>query len=190
MARVTDDAFFGRDTLEVARSLLGATLSHRGCGGTIVEVEAYKGDPASHYVTRPRQGAIMGTSHGRLYVYSIYGIHLCLNFTTDTSGPGAVLLRALAPTSGVETMRERRGLERLEDLCSGPGKLVQALGVAQALTGERVLDHFEIETPRRAPEMLTAPRIGISVAQDLPWRFCVAERRYLSRPLPDALKRR
>src|SRR5262245_30925775 len=103
--------FFARDTLLVARDLVGATMLHAGVGGVIVETEAYKGDAASHWVTRRHKaGALLGTTHGRIYVYSIYGMHHCVNVTSDASGPGAVLLRAIEPTHGVPEMLRRRGV--------------------------------------------------------------------------------
>lgn len=179
--RVLLERHFAAPTLDVARALLGCTLVHGNCAGVIVEVEAYGVDAASHFVTRPRTGAIMGEGHGRIYVYSIYGVHHCLNFTTDASGPGAVLIRALEPTRGIESMKERRGSERLADLCSGPARLVQALAVDPALTGRRVTDAFEIVRPRHAPDIAAGPRIGISEAKNLPWRLVVKGSPFLSR---------
>jgi len=173
--------FFERATLEIARALLGVTLSHADWTARIVETEAYTDDPASHFVTRPRTGAMLGSSHGRVYIYSIYGVHRCLNFTTDAGGPGAVLIRAVEPLSGLEGMRERRGVERDRDLTSGPAKLFVALGIDPALHGREVLDEFGLRSPHTPPEVRTGPRIGISHARDLAWRFWIPGNPYVSR---------
>ena len=179
--RPPDDAIFAGETLAVARALLGCTLLRDGCGGVIVEVEAYTDDAASHFVTRPNAGRIMGESHGLVYVYSIYGVHRCLNFTTDARGPGAVLIRALEPTHGIDAMRARRGVEHVAQLCSGPGKLAIALDAGRDLTGRRVSDAFTLIPREREPSIVTSMRIGISVAKRLPWRFCVKGSRFVSR---------
>jgi DNA-3-methyladenine glycosylase len=179
--RLDADELFARETLEVARAILGCTLVHRDCSGVVVEVEAYKGDAASHFVTRRIKGAMMGSTHGQLYIYPIYGMHWCLNVTTDAHGPGALLLRALEPRDGVELMRQRRGVERLEDLCSGPAKLVQALAVDPSLNGRRFDSEFELLARESEPPIAQGPRIGILTAMDLPWRFTVQGSRFLSR---------
>lgn len=169
--------------------MLGARLVHHAspggpCAGIVIEVEAYKGDAASHFVTRRHAGSVMGSSHGRLYIYRIYGVHWCLNVTTDAHGPGAVLLRALEPVEGIDLMRARRGRERIEDLCGGPARLVQALGVDPALDGRPFDEGFSLHLPRVAPEIAAAPRVGITKAMDLPWRFMVRGSRFVSRPIP------
>ncbi len=175
------DALFARPTLEVARALIGVRLSVGGVGGVITETEAYADDAASHYITRRHSAAIMGATHGRLYVYRIYGMHHCLNVTTDAEGPGAVLLRALEPTDGLEQMRERRGRDAVRDLCSGPAKLFVALGLDPAVNGEAATDVLSLSLPSAAPNVAAGPRIGISKAVDLPWRFTLRGSRYLSR---------
>jgi DNA-3-methyladenine glycosylase len=173
--------FFAPDTLEVARGILGCTLVHGPCSGIVVEVEAYKGDAASHFVTRRHVGAMMGTTHGHLYIYPIYGMHWCLNVTTDAGGPGAILLRALEPREGIDVMRRRRGGVPDVALCSGPAKLVQALAVDPALNGRPFTDAFELRPREHAVEIVQGPRIGITTAVDLPWRFTVKGSRFLSR---------
>ena len=176
--------FFAARTLTVARRLVGATLTRGPCSGVIVEVEAYTDDPASHHVTRPRKSALMRETHGFIYVYQIYGVHHCLNFTTDAHGVGAVLVRALEPLAGLEVMRRRRGVERITDLCSGPAKLVQALGISPALNGRPVIETFTLVPPDTRPRITASPRIGIAAAKDLPWRFTLTGSRFVSRPVP------
>jgi DNA-3-methyladenine glycosylase len=178
-------AFFARSVHDVAPELLGALLLVDGVGGRIVEVEAYDGaDPASHGFRGPTaRNASMFGPPGHAYVYRSYGIHWCLNLVCEAEGSAAaVLIRALEPTHGLEAMRERRGLEDVRLLCAGPGRLCQALGVT------REHDGLPLDAPpfglRAAPEpvvVASGPRIGISVAADLPWRHAVAGSRWLSR---------
>jgi DNA-3-methyladenine glycosylase len=174
--------FFARDALEVARALVGVELAYGSCSGVIVDVEAYKDDAASHYLTRrPSAGELMGGTHARIYVYQIYGIHLCLNFTCDARGPGAVLIRAMEPRSGLEAMRERRGVERIRELCSGPGRLAEALGIDRTLNRSPVLESFELRRPEAQLEVDATPRIGIRRAAELPWRFTLRGSEFISR---------
>ncbi|HLY94267.1 MAG TPA: DNA-3-methyladenine glycosylase [Gaiellaceae bacterium] len=180
--------FFARSAHEVAPELLGATLLVAGVGGEIVELEAYdQEDPASHGFRGPtRRNASMFGPPGHAYVYRSYGIHWCLNFVCAEEGRAdAVLIRALRPLHGVDVMGERRGLDVERALCSGPGRLCQAL----AITGDHdglPLDEppFELLARASVPEIATGPRIGITRAAELPWRYAVAGSRYLSRPLP------
>jgi DNA-3-methyladenine glycosylase len=176
-----DDAWFARDTLDVARDLVGATLEFGALAARVVEVEAYKGDAASHFVTRPRTASMMGTTHGLLYVYRIYGMHRCLNITTDARGPGAVLLRALEPLRGVEEMRARRGVTRDVDVASGPAKLFVALGLDDSFLGRRAAEVFRITPSAAAVDVALGPRIGITKAVELPWRFWVRGNPHVSR---------
>ena len=182
--------FFDRSVHEVAPELLGATLLVDGVGGRIVEVEAYdQTDPASHaYGGRTARNASMFGPHGHAYVYRSYGIHWCLNFVCAEEGvAAAVLIRALEPTRGLERMRERRGVEDERKLCSGPGKLCQALGITIAHDG-LPLDHppFELLERPESPKIVAGPRIGITRAADYPWRYCLAGSRFVSRALPRA----
>jgi len=170
----------------VARQLIGVTVLVDGVGGRIVETEAYDGeDPASHSYSGPtdRNFAMFGPP-AHAYVYRSYGIHWCLNFVCREEGHGAgVLIRALEPVTGLETMRERRGTRDDWLLCSGPGKLCQALGVTRALNGQ-ALDAapFELAPAPAGIEVVSGPRIGISKAVDVPWRFGLAGSRWVSKP--------
>ena len=170
----------------VARALIGATLLVDGVGGVIVETEAYdQSDPASHTHMGPtaRNAAMFGPS-GHAYVYRSYGIHWCLNFTCRPAGHGAgVLIRAIEPRAGLEQMQLRRGTSDPRLLCSGPGRLGQALGITMAHYG-LPLDRppFFVAAPDAATESVVGPRIGISKAIDEPWRFGLLGSRFLSKP--------
>jgi DNA-3-methyladenine glycosylase len=171
----------------VARALIGAELLVDGVGGTIVEVEAYSPEePASHsFRGRTARNAAMFGTPGHAYVYRSYGVHWCLNFVC---GPGelasAVLLRALAPTHGLDAMRQRRGVEAERLLCSGPGRLCQALGVTRDHDG-LPLDRppFALRAARNLPEITVGTRIGLTKAADLPWRYVLAGSPFVSRPV-------
>jgi DNA-3-methyladenine glycosylase len=181
--------FFDRSVHEVARELIGCRLLYRGSGGTIVETESYeRDDPACHaYVgLTPRTETLFGPP-GRAYVYLSYGIHSLLNFVAEAEGyAAAVLIRAIEPTVGLGEMRERRGAKRSDtDLCSGPGKLTEALGVGLVDNGaELTRDPFLLTAPEDGarPEVVTGPRVGITKAVDRPWRFCAAGNPHVSRP--------
>jgi DNA-3-methyladenine glycosylase len=180
-------AFFERPVEEVAADLVGATLLVGGAGGVIVETEAYaRDDEASHsYIGPTARNAPMFGPAGCAYVYRIYGLHWCLNFTCG--GGTAVLIRALEPTHGLAEMMRRRGLSDARTLCSGPAKLCQALGVDAALNGRPLTrPPFDL-APRsgRAP-VIAGPRIGISRAVHTPWRFGLCGSRFLSRPMRQA----
>jgi DNA-3-methyladenine glycosylase len=176
-----------RNPLEVARDLIGAELTFGGVGGVIVECEAYDHeDPASHaYLNRrsPRNGS-MFLGGGYVYVYRSMGIHWCMNIVCGEPGvAGAVLLRALEPTRGIDAMIARRGLSEPRLLCSGPGRLCQALGISREQDGLRVDEPPFALVDRAAPvEIVTGPRIGISKAAEVPWRFGLAGSKFLSRP--------
>jgi len=177
--------FFARSVHEVAPGLIGATLLVDGVGGRIVEVEAYdQEDPASHgYRGRTPRNAVMFGPPGYTYVYRSYGIHWCLNFVCGEEGvAAAVLIRALEPTAGIAEQRRRRGAEALRSLCSGPGKLCQALGVGREHNG-LALDAppFRLDPRVEVPEIVTGPRIGITKATELSWRYMDATSPFLSR---------
>ena len=179
--------FLDRDAAVVAPDLLGTKLLVAGVGGLIVETEAYHpDDPASHSFNgpTPRNGA-MFAGPGRVYVYRSYGIHWCINFVCR--GASAVLIRALEPTDGLAKMRKRRGLDDVRALCSGPGKLCEALAVTGELDGRMLTARpFNIVLPTGPTETAVGPRIGITKAADVPWRFGVKGSRYLSKPFPKA----
>ena len=176
------------DSQTVARMLIGATLLVDGVGGMIVETEAYdREDPASHSFSGPtlRNQAMFGPP-GRAYVYRSYGIHWCLNFVCSQDGHGAgVLIRALEPQAGIDRMKNRRGLDDLRMLCSGPGKIGQALGITRELNGCR-LDRapFQVLAAATGLEVVAGPRIGISKAADVPWRYGLANSRFVSARFP------
>jgi DNA-3-methyladenine glycosylase len=170
---------------EVAPKLIGVTLLFDGVGGRIVEVEAYdQEDPASHgYGGRTQRNASMFGPPGHAYVYRSYGIHWCLNLVCDGEGvASAVLVRALEPTHGLDTMRARRGLQDPRLLCSGPGRLCQAVGITREHDG-LPLDRppFQLRAPDGEVEIVAGPRIGITRAAELPWRYAEAGSPFLSR---------
>lgn len=172
----------------VARELVGASLLVEGVGGRIVETEAYDmTDPASHTFSGPTaRNASMFGPPGHAYVYRSYGLHWCLNLVCSAPGHGAgVLIRAIEPTHGLELMRERRGLHEPRLLCSGPGRVGQALGITRALDGHAIdAPPFELRPRDREVTVRTTPRIGIRKAVDQPWRFVESGSRFLSKPLP------
>jgi DNA-3-methyladenine glycosylase len=163
------------------------TLLVDGVGGMIVEVEAYDSeDPAAHgFRGRTPRNASMFGPPGHAYVYRSYGIHWCLNLVCEGEGrPAAVLIRALEPMFGIAEMRVRRRLDDLRLLCSGPGRLCQALAVTRGHDGLPLdAPPFELRAAESPVDVVAGPRIGISVAADLPWRYAAAGSRYLSRPL-------
>jgi DNA-3-methyladenine glycosylase len=182
---------FDRPVEDVARQLIGATLRVEGVGGLIVETEAYDGeDPASHSFSgpTPRNRAMFGPP-GHAYVYRSYGIHWCFNLVCRETGHGAgVLIRALEPLWGLETMRERRGglADRL--LCAGPGRLCQALGIDGSHDGLPLdAPPFQLESAIADVVVVEGPRIGITRAREVPWRFGLAGSRYLSRGFATAV---
>jgi DNA-3-methyladenine glycosylase len=181
---------FARSVHEVAPALIGVTLLVDGVGGRIVEVEAYDHeDPASHgYRGRTERNAAMFGPPGHAYVYRSYGIHWCLNLVCEDEGvANAVLVRALEPTHGLDAMRERRRLDDPRLLCSGPGRLCQALGVTREHDG-LPLDRppFELLAAEDAVEVARGPRVGITRAVELPWRYAEAGSKFLSRALRPA----
>jgi len=178
--------FFGRSVHAVAPDLIGATLLFRGVGGIIVEAEAYHHtDPAAHsFGGETKRNSIMFGPPGFAYVYRSYGIHWCLNFVCEPEGSAsAVLIRALEPTHGLAAMRRRRGLADERLLCSGPGRLCEALAITSAHNG-LALDRppFRLLARDKDVEIASGPRIGITKAVELPWRYGLKGSRFLSKP--------
>ncbi|MDX6678168.1 MAG: DNA-3-methyladenine glycosylase [Solirubrobacteraceae bacterium] len=180
--------------VEAARMLVGCTIAHGDCSGVIVETEAYhEREPACHaFAGLTARTKPLFEAPGIAYVYRSYGIHALLNAVVEPAGVGAaVLIRALEPLTGLDAMRARRRLDRPTDLCSGPGKLTQALGISLDLNATALLDGPILLGPpppdRPEPDVVAATRIGITRAVELPWRFCVAGNRNVSRPWPPGL---
>jgi DNA-3-methyladenine glycosylase len=190
-------SFYARPVLEVARDLIGCVITHEGSAGVIVETEAYHdSEPACHAFVglTPRTQTLFGPP-GRAYVYRSYGIHALLNAVSEPEGvAAAALIRALEPVEGIALMRERRGIERLESLCSGPGKLTQALAIGLEHNGSDLTTGPIVFSARprswRDVEVAVDKRIGITKAAELQWRFCAAGSRFLSRPVPRGSRRR
>lgn len=178
---ILEGDFFARDTVTVAQELIGATLVVGECLGRIVETEAYTTDAASHAVTRFNQAQIMRETYGRVYVYLIYGMYYCLNFTTDEKGPGAVLIRALEPIDGIEEMKRRRGTDDIKKLTSGPGRLAQALGLDLSFNGKPIGRELTVQERLFTPQISATPRIGITRAMELEWRFFETGNPFVSR---------
>jgi DNA-3-methyladenine glycosylase len=181
-------AFFSRSVLDVAPDLIGATLLVNGVGGRLVEVEAYHHtEPAAHSFHGPTpRNAVMFGPPGFAYVYRSYGIHWCLNFVCEPKGSAsAVLIRAIEPTVGIAAMRRRRRLADARLLCSGPGRLCEALSITGADSGlSLTAPPFEIFAGASAVEIAVGPRIGLTKAVDLPWRYGEKGSRFLSKPFP------
>src|SRR6478736_9435050 len=178
-------SFFDRSVHEVAPELIGATLLADGVGGIIVEVEAYHHtDPAAHsYTGRTERNAVMFGPAGYVYVYRSYGIHWCVNFVCEEVGSAsAVLIRAIHPIEGLAAMRRRRGVKDERALCSGPGKLCEALAITHSHNG-LALDRapFELRARSETPEIVTGPRIGITKAVAKPWRYGLKGSKFLSK---------
>jgi len=190
-ARAVGRAFFDRPPEVVAEQVIGCELSYGGAGGVIVEAEAYgQRDPASHsYRGETGRCRSMFGPPGTVYVYLIHGIHWCLNLVTEQPGTGAaVLIRAIEPTHGIDSMRDRRGIDDDRLLCAGPGRLTQALGITGDLDGLSLVEAgLHVGRRRHEPEVASAPRIGISQATELQWRMVDCDSRYLSRPIPRSI---
>jgi DNA-3-methyladenine glycosylase len=187
-------SFYDRSVHDVARDLVGCVVRHGETAGRIVETESYhQEEPACHaFVGVTERTRTLYGPPGRAYVYFSYGMHSLLNAVAEPEGVGAaVLIRALEPVEGIELMRARRGVEAPEALCSGPGKLTQALGIGLELNRSSLLDGpVEIVERKRSPRIVTGERVGITKAADLPWRFCDADSGHVSRPLPAAMRER
>jgi DNA-3-methyladenine glycosylase len=192
-AKPLSRAFFSRSVHAVAPDLIGAILLVNGVGGRLVELEAYHhSEPAAHSFNGPTpRNAVMFGPAGYAYVYRSYGIHWCLNFVCEPKGSAsAVLIRAIEPIAGLATMRRRRGLSDIRLLCSGPGRLCEALGVTGDFTGLALnAPPFAILARSGPVEIVTGPRIGITKAVDLPWRYGEKGSRFLSKPFATDAKR-
>ena len=173
--------FFARDTLTVARDLIGTILVTGECEGRIVETEAYTTDQASHAVTTTNRAALMRETYGHIYIYLIYGMYYCLNLTTEREGTGAVLIRAVEPARGIDLMIERRGTSDVRKLASGPGRLTQAFDIDLRFNGKPVGREIKIKERPAEPEISTSPRIGITRATELEWRFYETASPFVSR---------
>jgi DNA-3-methyladenine glycosylase len=188
LGRTLKRSFFARSVHEVAPDLIGATMLVNGVGGIIVEVEAYHHtDPAAHSFRGPTaRNSVMFGPPGFAYVYRSYGIHWCVNFVCEKEGSAsAVLIRALQPTHGIAAMRRRRGMQGERSLCSGPGKLTEALAITDRHNG-LPLDTSPIALHARAnkPDIVAGLRIGITKAVELPWRYGLKDSKFLSKPFP------
>ena len=179
-----NQAFFRRDALDVAQALLGCVVSFNGCSGMIVETEAYKADASSHAATKTARSAIMYDTSGHWYVYFIYGMYHCVNVTTNgVTEPGAVLIRALKPLNGLKAMEKMRKSSDIHNLCSGPGKLCQALGIDKKLNGSPVNSRMKVFQGKRFKDkdIEVSKRIGIKEDIPLDWRFSLKDNAFVSR---------
>jgi DNA-3-methyladenine glycosylase len=190
-----DRDFYARPVRDVARDLIGCLVRHGETAGRIVEVESYhESEPACHaYAGLTARTHVLFGPPGDAYVYRSYGIHSLLNAVCDREGVGAaVLIRALEPVAGLDQMRRRRGVEPVGALCSGPGKLTEALGIGLELNGTSLaggpIEVLAREASASEPALVEGPRIGITKAADLPWRLCDAGSRHVSRPWPPGMR--
>lgn len=176
-------SFFNRDTVTVAQELLGKVISVNGCKARIVETEAYGKDPASHAFTRTERSALMFDTYGHVYVYLIYGVYNCINFTTEKVGePGAVLIRAVEPLNKLEELKKRRKTDKVSNLCSGPGKLCSALGIDKTHNGLKLGKEVKVfDDGFGVGKIGSSSRIGIKDALDLPWRFFIEGNEWVSK---------
>ncbi len=182
--RSIPESFFSRDSVLVAQELIGKIIEIGGCQVRIVETEAYKRDKASHAFTKTNRSALMYESYGHVYVYFIYGMYWCLNFTTEKGDAGAVLIRAAEPLVGIEEMQERRGKTKAVELCSGPGKLCRALGIDGSFNATKIGHTVRLlDDGLRAFKVGHSARVGITQDTHLEWRFfmegngCVSKNR-------------
>lgn len=175
-------SFFAQDTVKTAQDLLGKIIAINGMQARIVETEAYGQDPASHAYTRTERSALMYDTHGHVYVYLIYGMYWCLNFTSDQDNAGAVLIRAVEPLVGIEIMKKNRKTEKITNLCSGPGKLCAALGIDKRYNGLKFGKEIKLlDDGFKVRKIATSSRIGIKDALELQWRFFIEGNEFISR---------
>ena len=183
--KILTKEFFARNTIQVAKDLLGKIIEVNSFKARIVETEAYGKDPASHAFKRTERSALMFDTYGHVYVYLIYGMYECINFTTENKGePGAVLIRAVEPLNNLEEMKKRRKTDKISNLCSGPGKLCQALGITRELNGLKLGEEVKVyDDDYKIENIVSSSRIGIKDALDLQWRFYVEGNEFVSRIL-------
>ena len=182
MMKPLPQSFFGRNTVDVAQDLLGKIISVNGMQARIIETEAYGRDPASHAFKKTERSKIMFDTHGHVYVYLIYGMYECLNFTTEKKDAGAVLIRAVEPLKGIKKMEKNRQTEKIDNLCSGPGKLCQALDITRDFNGLKLGKEVKVyDDGFEVKKIATSSRIGIKDALDLQWRFYIEGNEFVSR---------
>ncbi len=176
-----DKDFFNRDTVEVAKDLLGKILVKGECAGIIVETEAYKDDPASHAHKITPRSKIMLETYGHVYVYFIYGNYYCLNFTCEDGKPGAVLIRAVEPISGIDIMKKRRGTDDVKNLTNGPGKLCQAFNITKEDNGKEINETISLYYGVKPKKIAKSKRIGINKGLEYEWRFYIKDNPFVSK---------
>jgi DNA-3-methyladenine glycosylase len=175
-------SFFARDTVQVAQELLGKIIEINGIKARIVETEAYKKDPASHAYTKTERSQIMYETHGHIYIYLIYGMYHCLNFTTEKDDAGAVLIRAVEPLNNIHLLQKRRNTTKITNLCSGPGKLCQALSLSKNHNAQPIGKEIHVYDDNFNPTSIAkSPRIGISIGTELEWRFYIKDNPFVSK---------
>lgn len=179
--RKVNKDFFNRDTVDVAKELLGKVIAKGKCAGIIVETEAYKDDPASHAHKITPRSKIMLDTYGHVYVYFIYGNYHCLNFTCEEGKPGAVLIRAIEPISGLNIMKKRRGISDIKNLTNGPGKLCQALNITREDNGKEINKTIHLYQGIKPKAMCRSKRIGIKKGLEYEWRFYIKDNPFVSR---------
>ena len=173
--------FFERDAETVAKDMLGKLLKFKNCSGIIVETEAYASDGASHAAKRTKRSIPLFDTWGVTYVYLNYGMYYLVNFTCDKNGPGAVLIRAVEPVEGIVLMKKYRKTNKIEQLCNGPGKVCQAFGITKKQHHKKVGEEIHIYDVGKNVEIKRSPRIGISFAKDIEWRFYIKDNRFVSK---------
>lgn len=175
-------SFFARDTVKVAKDLLGKIIFVNGYQGRIVETEAYGQDPASHAFKKTERSSLMFETYGHVYVYLIYGMYHCLNFTTEKEKAGAVLIRAVEPLNKITELKQKRKTEKIVNICSGPGKLCQALGIDKTFNGLQLGKEVKVyDDGYKVKRYGKSSRIGIKDAVHLQWRFFIEENEFVSK---------
>jgi DNA-3-methyladenine glycosylase len=174
--------FFARDTVKVAQDLLGKIIFVNGFLGRIVETEAYGKDLASHAFKKTDRSVLMFDTHGHVYVYLIYGMYNCINFTTEKNGPGAVLIRAVEPLNKIEELKKIRKTDKINNLCSGPGKLCMAFGINRDFNGLELGSEVKVyDEGFEVSSIGKSSRIGIKDALHLEWRFFIDGNEHVSK---------